>query len=188
MREDREYYDRQLSKSGGALKACMFSLAGIILLLILTGTHQCLGPKGNQDTVSVRVDSVRDTVYVTVHDTLPQIKGERIIRYVSIPAKDSSENAAEMHEGKDSLPVVQRTFSDDSTYTAYVSGVLAGEWPRLDSISVRQREITNTIRETVTVRKKASQWKVGLQAGYGYGMSYKGFEPYVGVGVSYTLW
>ena len=85
------------------------------------------------------------------------------------------------------FPVVQKEYSDDSTYTAYVSGLRYNQWPKLDSIIVRQREITNTIAKTITLQKKHSRFSVGLQAGYGYGFQYRGFEPYVGVGVNYAL-
>lgn len=85
------------------------------------------------------------------------------------------------------FPVVQRQYSDDSTYTAYVSGLRYNQWPKLDSIIVRQREITNTITKTVTLQKRRSRFSVGLQAGYGYGFQYRGFEPYVGIGVNYAL-
>lgn len=145
---------------------------------------------GERDTLSVRVDSFRDTMYVEVLDTVPMIKQEKVVCYVKIPTKSE-------HDGSDTLKncdslnmaVVQREYSDDSTYTAWVSGVRYAEWPKLDSISVRQREIVKTIHETVTLveRKKASRFSVGLIGGYGYGFAYKGFEPFVGLGVSYKI-
>ena len=142
------------------------------------------------DTLSVRVDSFRDTMYVEVHDTVPMIKQEKVVCYVKIPTK-SEHDSSDTLRNCDSLnmAVVQREYSDDSTYTAWVSGVRYAEWPKLDSISVRQREIVKTIHETVTLveRKKASRFSVGLIGGYGYGLGYKGFEPFIGVGVSYKI-
>jgi hypothetical protein len=84
------------------------------------------------------------------------------------------------------FPVVQRQYSDDSTYTAYVSGLRYNQGPKLDSIIVRQREITNTITKTITIQKKPSRLSVGLQAGYGYGFLHKGFEPYIGIGFTWN--
>ena len=85
------------------------------------------------------------------------------------------------------MDVVQRTFSDDSTYTAYVSGIKYQQWPKLDSILVRQREITNTIRETVTIREtRKAHWNFGVQAGLGVGMLSGRVEPYIGAGVGYS--
>jgi hypothetical protein len=150
-----------------------------------------------RDTISVRIDSVRDTTYVYVHDTMPVVKNERVVEYIKVPVSDLSAcldgNVDNKHDStclkSDSInmQIVQRQYSDDSTYTAYVSGLRYNQWPKLDSIIVRQREITNTITKTITIQKKRSRFSVGLQAGYGYGFQYRGFEPYVGVGVNYAL-
>ena len=107
-----------------------------------------------------------------------------MIEYVSIPCPEhtNGEDTAQVM-----LPIVQKEFSDDSTYTAYVSGLKYNEWPKLDSITVRQREVMNTIIKTITIKAKQSPWKIGIQAGYGYGFNYKGLEPYVGVGIGYSF-
>lgn len=141
---------------------------------------------GQKDTLSIRVDSVSDTVYVEKHDTIPVERERKVLCYVEIPVPLPSDGVSE-DSGTITLPVVQKTYSDDSTYTAYVSGVDYQQWPKLDSITIRQREITNTITKTITIQKKHSRWNVGLQAGYGYGLQYRGFEPYVGIGVGYAL-
>ena len=117
---------------------------------------------GERDTLSVRVDSFRDTMYVEVHDTVPTIKQEKVVCYVKIPTKNE-------HDGSDTLKncdslnmaVVQREYSDDSTYTAWVSGVRYAEWPKLDSISVRQREIVKTM--DMDLRIRASSRLLGLE-------------------------
>lgn len=116
------------------------------------------------DTVMVRVPVVRDSVvvrteiaYMVKHDTLTYDS----LTHDTVPVV---------------IPITQRTYSDDSTYTAWVSGYHAS----LDSITVyRQMEL-------VTVREKPRRWTVGLSAGYG--LTPKGLQPYVGVGVSYRLW
>ena len=75
-------------------------------------------------------------------------------------------------------------YSDDSTYTAYVSGVN----PNLDSIFVKQKEVTHSILETRTLQvKKFRRWNVGLIGGYGYGFKSKNLEPFVGVGITISL-
>ena len=165
-------------------------IVGVALALCFAFAVGRYSAELERDTLSVRVDSFRDTMYVEVHDTVPTIKQEKVVCYVKIPTKIE-------HDGSDTLKncdslniaVVQREYSDDSTYTAWVSGVRYAEWPKLDSISVRQREIVKTIHETVTLveRKKASRFAIGLIGGYGYGFAYKGFEPFVGVGVSYKI-
>ena len=148
------------------------------------------------DTLSVRVDSVRDTVYVEVHDTVPVVKRERVLCYVKVPVRDSTfRSTFGRLQGKnvqcstfnDSMAVVQREYSDDSTYTAYVSGLLYQGWPKLDSITVRQRTITNTVTQTVTLLRRQSRFTLSAGIGYGYGISYKGFEPYIGITLGYIL-
>ena len=162
----------------------------IAALIAVSFTAGRCSAGGSEDTLSVRVDSFRDTTYVEVHDTVPMIKQEKVVCYVKIPTK-SEHDIADTLKNCDSLnmAVVQREYSDDSTYTAWVSGVRYDVWPKLDSISVRQREITKTVHETVTLveRKKTSRFSVGLIGGYGYGLGYRGFEPFVGVGVSYRI-
>lgn len=75
------------------------------------------------------------------------------------------------------LPIVQRHYAD-STYEAWVSGPID---PRLDSIQVFARTTTITKREW----KPPKRWHIGVTAGYGYGA--KGFQPYVGVGITYSI-
>ena len=148
------------------------------------------------DTLSVRVDSVRDTVYVEVHDTVPVVKRECVLCYVKVPVRDSTfRSTFGRLQGKnvqcstfnDSMAVVQREYSDDSTYTAYVSGLLYQDWPKLDSITVRQRTITNTVTQTVTLLRRQSRFTISAGVGYGYGIRYKGFEPYIGITLGYRL-
>lgn len=72
------------------------------------------------------------------------------------------------------LPNTQSMFAD-STYTAWISGVNT----RLDSIYVFPK------REVIEIRHPPKRWHIGLQGGYGYGKN--GFEPFVGIGVTYSL-
>ena len=140
------------------------------------------------DTLSVRVDSVRDTVYVEVHDTVPVVKRERVMCYVKVPADtEHGDSIPPARPDSATMAVVQRTYSDDSTYTAYVSGLLYQDWPKLDSITVRQRTITKTVTQTVTLLKRQSRFTLSAGIGYGYGIRYKGFEPYIGITLGYRL-
>lgn len=68
----------------------------------------------------------------------------------------------------------------DSTYRAVVSGVQ----PRLDTMEVYPKTITNTVTKYVTKIKK-TKWGLGVQAGYGYNGSK--WSPYLGAGVQYNL-
>lgn len=75
------------------------------------------------------------------------------------------------------LPMIQRHYAD-STYEAWVSGPLD---PRLDSVRVYARTTTITRR----TRDPPKRWHLGVSAGYGYGA--QGFQPYIGVGVTYSI-
>ena len=68
------------------------------------------------------------------------------------------------------LPIESKHYTAES-YDAWVSGYE----PSLDSIKVYSRE----------VKTKQSRWSVGLQGGVG--LTPKGVQPYIGVGVSYRL-
>lgn len=70
------------------------------------------------------------------------------------------------------VPITRKVYGD-SLYTAWVSGYE----PRLDSIEIYQR--------SVIIKEKKRRFSFGIQAGYG--MTTKGFAPYVGVGVGYNL-
>lgn len=75
------------------------------------------------------------------------------------------------------LPIVSRHYGD-STYEAWVSGPVD---PRLDSVRIFAPTTVITRREV----KPAKRWHIGVTAGYGYGA--KGFGPYVGAGISYSI-
>ena len=70
----------------------------------------------------------------------------------------------------------------DTSYRAVVSGFL----PRLEELEIYQKERVVTIQteKVVTVPDK-KRWGAGMQAGYG--ITPAGFQPYLGVGVSFTL-
>ncbi len=76
----------------------------------------------------------------------------------------------------------EQAYYEDSLYWAWVSGYR----PRLDSLKVFPRTVTNTVTNDVyhTVKvRDTRRWGLGLQVGYGYPGGF-----YVGAGVSYNLW
>lgn len=167
-----------------------YRLIGIYLIVVLaiiawcvTGIVRHCGSGSVEESRDTLIVVMSDTIVRLVHDTLPAQKGETIVKYVDIPVYISDSTK------KDSLPIVQKEYSDDSTYTAYVSGLKYEEWPKLDSVNVRQREITKTIHETITLTEKEKAPKIGfgIQAGYGYGILSNRFEPYVGIGIHYNF-
>lgn len=79
------------------------------------------------------------------------------------------------------LPVLQRHYRD-SVYEAWVSGPVD---PRLDSVYVFPRREYVTIR-SVSPQTKPKRWHVGISAGYA--ATRRGLDPYIGIGVTYSLW
>ena len=81
------------------------------------------------------------------------------------------------------IPIRQNIYRD-SNYTAFVSGYNA----QLDSIyiyaptTIITREIERTITQT-----RLKRFNVGFVGGVGYGFTTKKIEPFVGVGIIYTL-
>ena len=68
----------------------------------------------------------------------------------------------------------------DTSYRAVVSGVQ----PRLDSIEVYSKTITETITKTIQVPDK-KRWGFGVNVSAGY--DGKKVRPFVGVGVQYNV-
>ncbi len=74
-------------------------------------------------------------------------------------------------------PIVQKHYRD-SNYEAWVSGPID---PQLDSLRVfRPTTIINQ-----KVWKPPKHWHIGITVGYGYGP--KGFQPYFGIGATYSI-
>ncbi len=76
------------------------------------------------------------------------------------------------------LPITQQVYRD-TTYTAWVSGYAAA----LDSIEVYPR--TLIVRQTALPAARPRRWSFGIQAGYG--LTPRGMQPYVGLGLTVRL-
>ena len=147
-------------------------LSVLFLLSVLLNIWQYRSMRG--------LPSVADTVEVvrwdTLHDSLPPLKGEKVIKYIKVPCSSSQQDSLTSGGGiKDSmpnslitLPIVQRKYTDDSTYTAYVSGLRVDSFPRLDSIDVRMRTVERTVTRTVYMKRSGLSVKVrpALSGGY----------------------
>ena len=131
-------------------------------------------------------DAKKETVVGTIKIPVPkQIQDPWISDNLSESVLDSVGISDKLSDIPDSIevPRTQKVYSD-STYTAYVSGYD----PCLDSIFVRQKIIEHSIVETRTVpTKQFRRWNVGLIGGYGYGFKSKEFEPFVGVGITLSI-
>ena len=154
-----------------------FVAAAIVLVLLCNYALS----RRNAVKTEIREKLRIDTLYITKTDTVPKVKKEIHTKYVSVPVYRDSIITDSVR-----LDVVQRVFSDDSTYTAYVSGVVVDSFPRLDSISIRQRNIIIDHEvERIITKKKAITF--GLQVGAGMGMIQKKPDIYIGIGAQWNF-
>lgn len=153
-----------------------------IMASAIMGSRMMLGCVPQQDTISVKTDTIRDTIVEVRRDTVPQVVTERVTDYViiEVPLLDTI-----MDTVKIEMPVVQKEYGD-STYKAWVSGIGYNDLPRLDSVHVKQRTVKETVTNTITLQKRQSPIRFGIQTGYGYGLVSGKLEPYVGVGIEWS--
>lgn len=118
-----------------------------------------------RDSVVIRYDHIVVPIVSTRCDSIEHCSDSENITV------DDSRDSATIH-----IPITQQVYETDS-YKAYVSGYR----PRLDSIFIMNR-MTEVI---VKKQAKANRFNIGVQAGYG--LTPKGFQPYVGIGVSIKI-
>lgn len=149
-----------------------------VLFLISVGLNVWLLTKENKYKVVEKtvIREVRDTI----HDTIPQIKYEKIIAYKKDTLKIVDTIPGDTVKIVAEIPVTQKEYSDDSTYTAWVSGYK----PNLDSIDIYKKTVY--IDHTIT-KTKRQKFVVGPQVGVGYDVKHNNFAPTIGVGITYNL-
>lgn len=112
---------------------------------------------------------------------LSPLKIVTVVDKVKIPAAKKDTCGVSLEEPDSvELEVVQKEYSDDSTYTAYVSGVRYGDYPRLDSVIVRQKMIEKTITNTIYERKRGLKVKLRPAVGGGYDPLNRNWGVYIG--------
>lgn len=155
------------------------AIAAALVAVLYKSCSKPSEPEG-VDAVTVRVDTLRDTVFVAqpiaVRDTIVRWVARKpiLIHDTILMLRDSDE----LYSLEDSvlIPISSKTYTDDSTYTAWISGYEA----QLDSIRVYRQTITKTI--SVTSRKR---WNWGVQGGL-Y-VTPRGVQPGMGFGVTYAF-
>ena len=139
-----------------------------------------------------------DTVFTTKTDTL--WKDTTIVEKEIVPKYIVKKNVDTVYtkEG-DALNLITESKRFDKRLisnkdTADVQIYTSGINTSLDSLKMRLKThtdvITNTVEVTKYIQKKKTFWNrfhIGVQSGYGYGLNYKGLEPYVGIGASFDL-
>ena len=173
----------------------MKSWSYILLLVLLAGaflagrwTKPCGAEAVRRDTVILR-----DTLAVPV----PTPERVEVIRrdtcWLSVPGKAGNNTVAEpSNDGcvVDSVPgIISRVpvivpIERKVYATADYRAVVEGYRPQLVSMELyRQTQVV-----TNTVTSKPKRWGVGIQAGYGLTPRTGRFEPYIGIGIQYSIW
>lgn len=128
-------------------------------------------------TTVTKIDTIMDTVLV--------VKKENLVKVI----RDTLVNVEFIHDTIDTsmvvvdIPIVQKEYSDDSTYTAWVSGYR----PSLDSINIYRKNIS-TNKETIIKKKDIHRFGIGPVVYGGYNFGTKKLDYGVGIGVSYHIW
>lgn len=169
-------------------RASITILAIVVVLLAMAGGW-LLGKSSERRVVE------RDTVTVidTVTYAQPVAKDSTVVRYVTrvvavsrpsdAPHNDTppvtDTNVGQIPDSMAvEIPITQKRYESDE-YSAWVSGYE----PCLDSIRVYPK--TTVIRERE--RKPPNRWHIGVTGGYGWGFGSKQAEPFVGVGIMYSI-
>lgn len=151
----------------------------ILLIALFVGAFfagRWTKPCGGTDTVRRDTVILRDTLAVPV----PTPERVEIIRRDTcwLVRCDTVQTADTLR-----VPVVvpiERKVYATSDYRAVVEGYR----PQLVSMELyRQTQVV-----TNTVAPKPKRWGVGIQAGYGFMPITGKFEPYIGIGIHYSIW
>ena len=165
-------------------------LLAALIVAFVAGLQVAMTP---QQTGQVERDTL--SVIDTIPYYMPVPKDSTVIRYVTktlpLAPKDEGQDtekdtigvtifatSVESDSAAVVLPIVQKRYESDN-YRAYVSGYEAS----LDSIFVYPR--TTIISERSN--KSPNRWHIGVTAGYGYSISSKQTEPFIGIGLTYSF-
>lgn len=125
---------------------------------------------------------VTDTIFKVIKVDRPIVRESTIVRYEVVQLPIANDTICVSDTIKDSVfvevPIEQKVYSD-SNYTAWVSGYR----PRLDSISITHMEVS--FHNKLVNNKGSKRLFIGIQVGYG--ITPRGMQPYLGLGVSYKF-
>ena len=128
-------------------------------------------------TTVTKIDTIMDTVLVVKKENVIKVIRDTLVNVEFI--RDTVDTAKVVVD----IPIVQKEYSDDSTYTAWVSGYR----PSLDSISIYRKNIS-TNKETVIKKKDIHRFGIGPVVYGGYNFGTKKLDYGIGIGVSYHIW
>ena len=163
----------------------------VILVIVLCVMSFFIG-RNVSHTPSLEYEVVDTIVHIdTVKQYFPVPRDSVVVKYqcVIVPITPPPRDSVEVRNGKSDIsvsvtkdsvevqvPITSKSYVSED-YRAYVSGYQAN----LDSIFI----INKSTDRIVNLKPKDKRFSIGIQAGYG--ITPKGFQPFVGVGVSYKL-
>ena len=180
-------------------KKITFCFSVLLILVNFFMVGFIIGRKHPQKLPVEQIKKKVDTLFVPDSNIFTEPKKEPspdvLIKEIPVPVyvADSSaidsllNECARLKRVGDSLHLVllrvQRHYSD-STFDAWVSGID----PRLDSIKTYQTNMVIT-KEIPVIQVKKTRWGLGIQAGFGAGLTgtHVYYTPYIGVGISYNI-
>lgn len=137
------------------------------------------------DTITVeKHDTIVDTVLIEKPQAVDSAVIGKIVTKTVIQVQHDTVTKDSLIEVE--LPLETKTYKDDSTYEAQISGYA----PKLDYIKVYPRTINNTIEKTIYVKQKEKwyqHFRPSVTAGAGYGLIHKQLDVYVGFGFGYSF-
>ena len=152
-----------------------------------------------ETSTHIKIEYKEKEVIKEVHDTIPAPSDEQQIGQAVIPIPSHGGNGGNngITESRDStqgtptsnitLPIIQRTYTNDTLYTAYVSGVKYADYPKLDSINIKQKTVYQQTTITKEIQRRQKKFGIGIIGGYGYGFNSRQVEPYIGIGLSWHI-
>lgn len=145
----------------------------IIVLILLSFNVYNLGVKSVKPTEIIKTDTITKVDTLVIEKPVPDTVYIKEIITDTVYSTDSV--LVEVQ-----LPIESKTYTDDSTYIATISGFKAN----LDNIKVFPVTTTIQVEKVQEIALKQSRINHSVQVGVGYGLTSKSITPYIGYGIS----
>lgn len=157
----------------------MFALVAVFLFIIGVALFRIRGLEKEIDALK---NAPTDTITIIKTDTLRIAEPVPVYKYIKEKEYVTITDSLLVYDTITKVIELPREYLvyKDTSYRAVVSGVQ----PRLDSMEVYSKTITETITKTIQVPDK-KRWGFGVNVSAGY--DGKKVRPFVGVGVQYNV-
>ena len=145
----------------------------LIISLILLFNVYNLGVKSVKTNEVIRTDTITKVDTVVIEKPVPDTVYIKEIIRDTVYSMDSVKVEV-------LLPIETKTYTDDSTYSATISGYKAN----LEEFRVFPITTTINREKVLEIASKQPLITHGIQVGVGYGITSKTITPYIGYGIS----